>query len=779
MDTQVSNTSKNDLSNVPLIVGMLIIILLAVFTRFNLAPIEPKPSSSSDSIFSAERAKSMLSEVLLNEHPHPLDSEANRITEARIVELLRKMGYQEEIQTTNICHDYGKSGVRCTNVRNIIVTIKGSNDSTDDKNGVLLSAHYDSVDAGPGASDAGVAVATLLETARLLSISPQPRNTIVLLFNEGEEYGLFGARAFMQKHPLAKKLKLAINVEARGSKGQSVMFETGDKSGWLVSEYLKHTPKPLSNSLFYEVYKILPLDTDLTVFKEHGLQGLNFAHAENHVHYHTPLDNLSNLKLGTIQHHGDNVWGVLKAIKDIDLSSSNLDESNRVYTDILGSWTVQWHENTSLILSLVAVAMLVIAVVRISKIEIPSRVSLRRGVYLFFLLILAVPTVAYLIQLSVTSLSTTNTPWLTNNFPMQLALWSGSSAVALAISRSLSKSQQPLSLLVGLTCCWIILAIATSVFVVGISYLFIIPSLVTCLVLLAYPALAHWLPKYKNQIVYLFPMLSVAIIFLPIVYILEIMVSYQMSAGIGAMFAFVLMGLVPMTAYKTVNSSTTKRLIGALLILFLVGSCWTLLQPSYDKTSPQALNIYHLQDDNNQSWIISGYSNNPPSDSLRNAMGNIELSNLLPWSTFKRFNVKTHSANLPTAAIEKTIVSISENEQEISLKLEIESKRLRELTFYINKNDAISNITFNGIEYGLKERKTWRTGYHQFRCIGLQCQNPEIIIRKTDSDNAEILILQSLYGLPKEDKKFIDNRGANAHQSQFGDRTLIISKVEL
>ena len=60
---------------------------------------------------------------------------------------------------------------------------------------VLLNAHYDSTPAGPGAADDGIGVATLLEVGSVLQHQPLKR-PVILLFNEGEEYGLNGAAAF-------------------------------------------------------------------------------------------------------------------------------------------------------------------------------------------------------------------------------------------------------------------------------------------------------------------------------------------------------------------------------------------------------------------------------------------------------------------------------------------------------------------------------------------------------------------------------------------------------
>jgi hypothetical protein len=346
------NVDKQPINSViPLLITLGLLLFLAIIHRWQILPITALDKTVSEKVFSAGRAHDVLTKINPQQLAHPADSIENRIVEQGITTLLRDMGYQVEIQETQFCDDYDYGVASCLNIRNIIFHIKGSEKNT----GILLSAHYDSVPTGPGASDAGVAVGSLLEIARLLANQAPPRNSIVLLFNEGEENGLKGAKAFMEEHPLAKQLQLAINIEARGSIGQSILFETGENRGWLVQQYAKTTPAPLSSSLFYEAYKFMPNSTDLTVYKEHGLQGLNFPHAENVAHYHTKLDSLANLNLGSLQHHGDNSWGVLNAIKELDLSQVNT--GNQVFTDIFGLLMVQWPENYNIYFSIALIVL--------------------------------------------------------------------------------------------------------------------------------------------------------------------------------------------------------------------------------------------------------------------------------------------------------------------------------------------------------------------------------------------------------------------------------------
>ncbi len=130
------------------------------------------------------------------------------------------------------------------------------------------------------------------------------KRDVIFLFTDAEETGLLGARGFVAEHPWAKEVEVVLNFEARGSGGPAIMFETSPNNGALIRALMKATPDPLANSLSYEIYKRLPNNSDLTVFKEAGWQGMNFAHIDGLTHYHTQLDSLENVDARTVQHHG-------------------------------------------------------------------------------------------------------------------------------------------------------------------------------------------------------------------------------------------------------------------------------------------------------------------------------------------------------------------------------------------------------------------------------------------------------------------------------------------
>jgi Zn-dependent M28 family amino/carboxypeptidase len=119
-----------------------------------------------------------------------------------------------------------KDGVK---VVNLYGEVRGA-ENTSTNPPLLLVAHYDSTPQGPGAADDATGVGTALETVRALKARGAIRNTVGILLTDGEESegGLPGSESFVRDHPdLIRELRLVINLEARGSRGPVVMFQTG------------------------------------------------------------------------------------------------------------------------------------------------------------------------------------------------------------------------------------------------------------------------------------------------------------------------------------------------------------------------------------------------------------------------------------------------------------------------------------------------------------------------------------------------------------------------
>ena len=317
-----------------------------------------RPLDAAPTQFSGQRARALLQGLVGDNVPHPLGSPANGALRARIVAALLRLGLAPELQSgITVCTPYGVCGMPI----NILARIQGSDAASE--SAVLLCAHYDSVGAGPGASDNASGVAALLEIARVLQQLPRPRQSIILLFDDGEEVDLLGAHAFVEHHPWAKTVTAAVNLDARGTSGPSLMFETGSANRWLMSLYARAIARPLANSVYYAVYKLLPNDTDFTVFKAAGFQGFNFAFIGDVAHYHTPLDDLAHADAGSLQQQGDNALSTLLALANA--GSQPPPGGEAVYFDLFGRMLVQMPQGwalpgalTGLLLALIAGAQL-------------------------------------------------------------------------------------------------------------------------------------------------------------------------------------------------------------------------------------------------------------------------------------------------------------------------------------------------------------------------------------------------------------------------------------
>lgn len=278
--------------------GLCFIILAVWYSLWMIQPPAPAPLTASPDSFSAERAFKHIQKI--GQRPHPLGSEENTRVRNYILSKLQELGLKPTVQQ-GIALKRGSA--LAGNVKNVLVKIPGSAPQKT----IMLMAHYDSVPNGPGAADDGLGVASILETLRALKSHPSLKNNLWVLFTDGEERGLLGAEYFFQANEDWKGVDLVMNIEARGTSGASIMFETSTNNKNLIAHYAAASTSSIANSLSYTVYKLIPNDTDLSVFKQAGINGLNFANIEGVLNYHTAQDLPQNASKATLQHHGENV----------------------------------------------------------------------------------------------------------------------------------------------------------------------------------------------------------------------------------------------------------------------------------------------------------------------------------------------------------------------------------------------------------------------------------------------------------------------------------------
>ena len=358
-------------------VGLALVAFLSIWRQ---NPPDPLPATAALTEFSAERAIHHVEAIA--RAPRPIGSANHAAARDYIFAQLSSLGLEPEVQKTTAVAAIGPLFVAGT-IENVLARKRG----TGSGRALLLVAHYDSVPTGPGANDDGVGVATLLETARALTASAPLQNDVIFLFTDAEETGLLGAHAFMAEHPRAKEVAVALNFEGRGNGGPVIMFETSPQNGALIRALAKATSYPLANSLSYEIYKRLPNNTDLTVFKDTGLPAMNFAYIHGLTHYHTALDNLENVDPRTVQHHGSYALALSRYL-GADVARTK-PEGDAIYFDALGFVLVRYPAWLAWPLA-VAVLLLFAGVLRIGfrQKELTMR-GIACGALLFFVSLIA------------------------------------------------------------------------------------------------------------------------------------------------------------------------------------------------------------------------------------------------------------------------------------------------------------------------------------------------------------------------------------------------------
>lgn len=453
------------------VTAILLAVFLALVATFSIREHDPPDAAGAavaPDTFSAGRAVRHLS--VIADKPHPMGSAAHGVVQDYLVQQLSEAGLEPQVQRATIATDKGPP-LQVASVENVVARLKG----TGTGKAVLLVAHYDSALNSFGASDDGMAVASLLETLRALKTSAPLKNDVIVLFTDGEENGLLGARAFVAEHPWAKDAGVVLNFDARGNSGPVLMFETTNNNGWLIDQLAEASPYPMAHSLSYEIYRLLPNDTDMTVFKRAGLSGLNFANIDGINRYHTPLDNLAGVDQNSMQHQGSYALALTRRLGNLDLTQTK--ERNAVYFDLFGRFLVHYSSAWVIPLTvLISVLFVALVIVGLRRQQLTTR-GIALGFGSLFVSLLVASLLGWLLWKAVwmirPSLEATQSRLLLLGF-VALAI-----ATTLAVYAFVRNRVNLQDLVTGALLWWVLLMIATTFFLPGATFIFHWPLLFT------------------------------------------------------------------------------------------------------------------------------------------------------------------------------------------------------------------------------------------------------------------------------------------------------------
>ena len=341
-------------------------LLLGIFTMTS-----PTPKDKED-WFSAKRAFTHLE--VIAKHQHSV-FDLNEIEEVRNY-LEETLNTFDHVNWTRVRHSPIEVNNRKTrtresiNIDNIYAEIPGTSGMY-----MLIVAHFDSspykekygvgTEGSYGAADDGYGIATMLEIMKLLNDFAE-KNTLVngikFAFTDAEEVALGGAKALVTEYAhWLKDVNIVLNLEARGNKGPLYMFQTNNNNSKLIDFY-SHARLPFSFSIAADVYKHLPNDTDFTPFLKAGYTGLNFATLKSLKYYHTPLDNLGNADMATLQFYGEQIYPlVIEYISKEKYSTkeSFISNKNAVFFTLFPGFMVYYSQTVSWVLTILAFLFIV------------------------------------------------------------------------------------------------------------------------------------------------------------------------------------------------------------------------------------------------------------------------------------------------------------------------------------------------------------------------------------------------------------------------------------
>lgn len=748
----------------------LVLLGLALLLAISLGgPPVPKGKDAPAAEFSAGRAGEVLSGLLGDGAPHPLGSAANALVRERVMAQLKTLGYTPEVQEGFTC----QAGWGCAKVWNVLARLPGSQPGK----AVLLAAHYDSVPAGAGASDDMTGTAAVLEVARALKAGPAPRNTVLFLLDDGEEEGLLGAKTFAESNPAADEVGVVVNLEARGTGGPSLMFQTSSDDAWLLDAWASRAPRPFTSSLFSTVYRFMPNDTDLTVFLRRGVPGMNFAFIEHPSQYHTPLDNLADSSPGSLQHHGDNALAAVRGLAEVDLAHPP--RGSAVYFDLLHRVVVRWPSTLSPVLGLVALILMLVA----------AWLARRRGFATWGAVAVGAvsPLLAFLLSLLVTfalqTLLSSAFPsqWVAQPLPAMLAFWLLPLAVTVALGGVLGRRSGGTGLWLGVWAGWSVLGIVLGFTLPGLSYLFLPPALVAGVLGIAVFATGG--SAAGRLVAAVLPVLVVGLLWFPLLGSLYLGLGLLGLLATSVLLSFVYSSLIPMAG--PAGALGRRWLPLAAAAVGVIGAVVAMVSPPSSPQVPRNTVVQLHQDANTgvSRWVV--FSDPPFPPSVRQAAAFAPKPEVpYPWLPPLAMAFIAPAPKLDVAGPDLVVEQDSVVEGKRHVRLRLTSPRGAQVgSFAVPAEAQIESIKIDDHAFPTNERRAGplnrAKGWKLFSNLTLPPGGSVLDIVLGSTQPASWYAIDRSYGLPPTAAALLAARPKDVITIQDGDFVIMTRKVKI
>lgn len=469
-----------------LCLAALALFSLAQFVVFDPFPPGELPAAAAEGAaagqppldrFAVARAYSDL--IALSQAPRPPGSPAHAVARDYLLQRLDELGLETQVQRVPLAEN-------ASELENVLGRLPGRGAAG---GALLLVAHYDSMPGAPGAGDNASGVAVVLEILRAVQAGGQAGEPLdrdlLVLFSDGEELGMLGAAAFARQHPWMPAVQVALNFDTL-TVGPALMWQTSRDNGWLVAEYGAAVRNPMAASWFYDLSRLLPLDTDLTPLMAAGAAGYNFSTGYLYPEIHSPGDQAGLVHPGSLQHGGEQGLALVRRLGQAGRVTARAPD--RVFFNLWGPLFVNYPARLALPLAIGVAGLLGgVTWLGLRRGRLAGR-DLLRGIVLFQATAGLVVLLALLVWLAGFALWPARfAGWLgtPNHQPNDWVEFGLLAALAVGVFawryRRARRSVPPLALAFGVLFHWAGLALLSAAWLPGASFLFTWPLLASLL----------------------------------------------------------------------------------------------------------------------------------------------------------------------------------------------------------------------------------------------------------------------------------------------------------
>ncbi|MCZ6503804.1 MAG: M28 family peptidase, partial [Gammaproteobacteria bacterium] len=521
---------------------------------------------------------------------------------------------------------------------------------------------------------------------------------------------------------------------------------------------------PDGASLINEIFKRMPNDTDFSVSIRAEIPGIDFAFAGERNHYHTPNDNLENLDLRTLQHHGENVLPLARNLVMSDLAA--LEDATLVYSNVYGLW-ISWPTELSLYLVFAAVVLLLITSLRIDP--QPSKLAIAIGSPL--LIIVASSLVLFLNFKLIELVNGTTVPWPANDFPFRVVLFSAPAVVGFCLASLANRFLTEEEGLLGLWWFWSVLALACALLLPDAANLLILPLLVASMLLVV----ATILPTSAGRAIQLLTLVMVLPASLNMVLLLEVTQGYRLIAT-----TFFSLGIFFASIAPFVRGVLVKPAIVIGVFLIVGGTAGAMWVPLYSTFRPQHLNFHFVQDLDENTAYWWAQTQNPVPEKVATEMEFVHELLLYPWSESKTKNLAL-AETIDIASPRFVIGDIRNAEQGQSFDITVSSMRNASRIFFIfPEASGLQSFNLHGdtFEANVAPRGPAK-GNYVIGFSGVQNKQVGITLNFAGTGPHIGYLAEGSRHLPPSAVILLKARGSLAVPVHRGDQFISFQKIEL